>query len=50
MVAQLEYPNLKGTHMFQIVMPDGTFRFAYSVAERNQIIREMKDAYEGYLK
>lgn len=36
--------------MYQIVMPDGTFRIAHSKAERNQIIREMKEAYEGYLK
>lgn len=34
--------------MFQIIMPDGTFRFANSVAERNQIIREMKEAYAGH--
>ena len=39
-----------GEPMFQIVMPDGTFRIANSIAERNQIIREMKEAYEGYLK
>lgn len=36
--------------MYRIVMPDGTFRTAYSRAERNAIIREMKEAYEGYLK
>ncbi len=36
--------------MYQIVMPDGTFRIAHSIVERNQIIREMKEAYEGYLK
>ena len=34
--------------MFQIVMPDGTFRIANSVVERNQIIAEMKEAYAGY--
>ena len=34
--------------MYRIVMPDGTFRIAASVAERNQIIREMKEAYAGH--
>ena len=36
--------------MYRIVFPDGTFRTANSIAERNEIIREMKEAYEGYLK
>ena len=36
--------------MYRIVFPDGTFRTANSIAERNLIIREMKEAYEGYLK
>ena len=36
--------------MYRIVFPDGTFRTAHSIAERNNIIREMKEAYERYLK
>lgn len=36
--------------MFRIVFPDGTFRTVNSVAERNAVIAEMKEAYEGYLK
>lgn len=36
--------------MFLIRLPDGTFRTAKSVAERNRIIREMREAYDGYLK
>lgn len=36
--------------MFKIILPDGTFRIANSVAERNAVIAEMKEAYEGYLK
>lgn len=35
--------------MYRIIFPDGTFRTANSIAERNQIIAEMKEAYEGYL-
>ena len=38
----------KRIDMYRIVMPDGTFRIANSVAERNQIISEMKEAYAGY--
>ena len=34
--------------MYRIVMPDGTFRIANSVAERNQSIAEMKEAYAGH--
>ena len=36
--------------MFKIVFPDGTFRIVNSAAERNAVIAEMKEAYEGYLK
>lgn len=36
--------------MYRIVMPDGTFRHAYSIAERNRLIAEMKEAYAGYFK
>lgn len=36
--------------MFKIIFPDGTFRIVKSVAERNAVIAEMKEAYEGYLK
>ena len=36
--------------MYQIVLPDGTFRIAHSKAERNAIIAEMKEAYAGYFK
>lgn len=39
---------LKRIDMYRIVMPDGTFRIANSVAERNQIIAEMKEAYAGH--
>ena len=34
--------------MFRIVFPDGTCRIVNSVAERNAVIAEMKEAYEGY--
>ncbi len=34
--------------MFKIILPDGTFRIAHSVAERNAVIAEMKEAYAGY--
>lgn len=36
--------------MFKIIFPDGTFCIVNSVAERNAVIAEMKEAYEGYLK
>lgn len=36
--------------MYLIALPDGTFRIANSIAERNAIIAEMREAYEGYLK
>lgn len=48
MVAQLEYPNFQRNIMFRIIFPDGTFRIANSVAERNAIIAEMKEAYAGH--
>lgn len=35
---------------FKIVLPDGTVRFAHSIAERNAVIAEMKEAYADYLK
>jgi hypothetical protein len=34
--------------MYKIILPDGTFRIANSVAERNAVIAEMKEAYAGY--
>lgn len=34
--------------MYRIILPDGTFRVAQTIAERNRIIAEMKEAYEGY--
>jgi hypothetical protein len=36
--------------MYRIIFPDGTFRIANSIAERNAIIAEMKEAYEGHYK
>lgn len=36
--------------MFKIVFPDGTVRIVHSIAERNQVIAEMKEAYADYLK
>lgn len=34
--------------MYRIIFPDGTFRTANTIAERNQIIAEMREAYSGY--
>ena len=34
--------------MYRIVLPDGTVRITHSIAERNAVIAEMKEAYEGY--
>lgn len=36
--------------MYKIILPDGTVRIVNSIAERNAVIREMKEAYEGYFK
>jgi len=36
--------------MYRIIFPDGTFRIANSIAERNAIIAEMKVAYADYYK
>jgi hypothetical protein len=36
--------------MYRIVFPDGTFRTAHSIAERNAVIAEMKEAYADYYK
>lgn len=36
--------------MYRIILPDGTFRIAHSLAERNRIIAEMREAYAGYFK
>ena len=42
--------KLRNFDMYRIIFPDGTFRTANSIAERNTIIAEMKEAYEGYYK
>ena len=36
--------------MYQLCLPDGTFRTYPTKAQLYQAIREMKEAYEGYLK
>ena len=36
--------------MFNVVLPDGTFRLCKTKAEAYRVIAEMKEAYEGYLK
>lgn len=36
--------------MYVIVFPDGTCRIVNTIAERNAVISEMREAYEGYLK
>ena len=38
----------KRIKMYRIIFPDGTFRIANSIAERNAIIAEMKEAYAGH--
>lgn len=39
---------LRSIEMYRIIFPDGTFRIANSIAERNAIIAEMKEAYAGH--
>jgi hypothetical protein len=36
--------------MYRIILPDGSLRIAHSIAERNTIIAEMREAYAGYFK
>lgn len=36
--------------MYRVVMPDGTVRLCQTKAEALLLLREMKEAYDGYLK
>lgn len=36
--------------MYRVIFPDGTFRDVATIAQRNALIAEMKEAYAGYYK